>query len=152
MQGRRSCPKPSWHFYSQQASVSHPIPARRQPHNDGRIVRSRSLSKNSPLCFRTRCCALRGYFVFSEKDLASCQRRSALVRRLSDFARARGLPIFVSQEQIANCFNVDRATVYRWRKQFSDFPQGIRVGRTLRFNLQEVEAWWLQHQEKGCGQ
>jgi predicted DNA-binding transcriptional regulator AlpA len=55
--------------------------------------------------------------------------------------------VYVSQSEISSLVGVDRATIFRWRKQFDDFPTGVRIGRTLRFKLLEFEAWMVAHSE-----
>lgn len=55
--------------------------------------------------------------------------------------------VYVSQAEISGLVGVDRATIFRWRKQFDDFPTAIRVGRTLRFKLLEFEEWMVAHSE-----
>jgi len=68
------------------------------------------------------------------------------IRIVNTAPRNRSL-VYVSQAEISSLLGVDRATIFRWRKQFSDFPAAIRVGRTLRFNLVEFETWMVAHRE-----
>ena len=46
----------------------------------------------------------------------------------------------LTPEQIARRFQVPRATVYQWRTKGYG-PVGIRVGRHVRYRLEDVERW-----------
>jgi excisionase family DNA binding protein len=52
----------------------------------------------------------------------------------------------LSPEELASYLGVPRATVYRWRNR-REGPCGIRVGRHVRYRLEEVERWLDEHQE-----
>jgi predicted DNA-binding transcriptional regulator AlpA len=86
--------------------------------------------------------------MFTRKELAHGQGRADAVLRLAALARGTTVPVFVSQAHIASLIGVDRATIFRWRKLYIDFPRGIRIGQTLRFRLQEVELWLQRRADK----
>lgn len=48
--------------------------------------------------------------------------------------------IRLSPEELAQRLGVSRATVYRWREN-GNGPQGFRVGKHLRYRLEDVIAW-----------
>lgn len=78
---------------------------------------------------------------------AAADRELLAPARLTNTAPRNRQLVYVSQSEISRLVGIDRATVFRWRKQFADFPPGIRVGRTLRFKLYEFEAWMATHSE-----
>ncbi|MDR1187827.1 MAG: helix-turn-helix domain-containing protein [Bifidobacteriaceae bacterium] len=43
--------------------------------------------------------------------------------------------------EVADYLAVPLATLYRWRSMGSPAPEGIRIGRHLRFDPDEVRAW-----------
>jgi excisionase family DNA binding protein len=53
----------------------------------------------------------------------------------------------LSPEELALYLGVPRATVYRWRSR-REGPCGIRVGRHVRYRLEEVERWLDERQER----
>jgi excisionase family DNA binding protein len=52
----------------------------------------------------------------------------------------------LSPDELASYLGVPRATVYRWRSR-REGPCGIRVGRHVRYRLEEVERWLDERQE-----
>ena len=53
----------------------------------------------------------------------------------------------LSPDELALYLGVPRATVYRWRSR-REGPCGIRVGRHVRYRLEEVERWLDERQEQ----
>jgi len=53
----------------------------------------------------------------------------------------------LSPDELASYLGVPRATVYRWRSR-REGPCGIRVGRHVRYRLEEVERWLDERQEQ----
>ena len=47
---------------------------------------------------------------------------------------------WLSNQQLAQRYDVSLDTVRRWRLH-GDGPAGIRVGRHVRYALEDVEAW-----------
>jgi excisionase family DNA binding protein len=43
--------------------------------------------------------------------------------------------------EVADYLAIPLATLYRWRSTGSSAPEGIRIGRHLRFDPNEVRAW-----------
>jgi excisionase family DNA binding protein len=43
-------------------------------------------------------------------------------------------------QELADWLGVPLATVYRWRTN-GDGPPGLRVGKHLRYRVQDVESW-----------
>ncbi|HZJ27979.1 MAG TPA: helix-turn-helix domain-containing protein [Acidimicrobiia bacterium] len=52
----------------------------------------------------------------------------------------------LSPAELAEYLGVPLATVYRWRSQH-DGPAGIRVGRHVRYRLDDVERWLDAHRD-----
>ncbi|MFI8928233.1 helix-turn-helix transcriptional regulator [Streptomyces sp. NPDC053474] len=44
-------------------------------------------------------------------------------------------------EEVAAYLQVDVNTLYKWRYAGTG-PQGVRVGKYLRYDWDDVEAWW----------
>jgi excisionase family DNA binding protein len=53
----------------------------------------------------------------------------------------------LSPDELASYLGVPRATVYRWRSR-REGPCGIRVGRHIRYRLEEVDRWLDERQEQ----
>jgi len=53
----------------------------------------------------------------------------------------------LSPDELASYLGVPRATVYRWRSR-REGPCGIRVGRHVRYRLEEIERWLDERQEQ----
>ena len=53
----------------------------------------------------------------------------------------------LSPDELAWYLGVPRATVYRWRSR-REGPCGIRVGRHVRYRIEEVERWLDERQEQ----
>ena len=43
-------------------------------------------------------------------------------------------------DEVAAFLGIPLATIYRWRSR-GDGPEGIRVGRHVRYRLEDVERW-----------
>jgi excisionase family DNA binding protein len=43
-------------------------------------------------------------------------------------------------DELASLLGIPLATIYRWRSR-GDGPCGIRVGRHVRYRLEDVECW-----------
>ena len=47
-------------------------------------------------------------------------------------------------DELAVFLGIPLATIYRWRSR-GDGPRGIRVGRHVRYRVEEVERWLDEH-------
>jgi excisionase family DNA binding protein len=52
----------------------------------------------------------------------------------------------VSPEEVAMFLGVPLRTVYRWRSR-GDGPRAYRVGRHVRYRVEDVEAWLDEHRD-----
>lgn len=50
-------------------------------------------------------------------------------------------------QELADWLGVPLGTVYRWRTN-GDGPPGLRVGKHLRYRVQDVERWLDAHVER----
>ena len=51
-------------------------------------------------------------------------------------------PVFLSTKEVAARYGVDLSTVWRWRRDDSDFPEPLQLNaNTVRFKLTDLEAW-----------
>jgi excisionase family DNA binding protein len=57
-----------------------------------------------------------------------------------DASPSQRTPRLLSPEELAAYLAVPLATVYRWRSR-GDGPASYRVGRHVRYKLEDVEAW-----------
>lgn len=57
--------------------------------------------------------------------------------------RARPL----SPQALSEYFGVPLQTIYRWRTEGKG-PKGYRVGKFVRYRLEDVEAWELEQLDK----
>jgi excisionase family DNA binding protein len=48
-------------------------------------------------------------------------------------------------DELAAFLGIPLATIYRWRTR-GDGPRGIRVGRHVRYRVDEVERWLDEHE------
>jgi excisionase family DNA binding protein len=48
-------------------------------------------------------------------------------------------------DELAAFLGIPLATIYRWRSR-GDGPRGIRVGRHVRYRVEEVERWLNEHE------
>jgi len=48
-------------------------------------------------------------------------------------------------DELAAFLGIPLATIYRWRSR-GDGPRGIRVGRHVRYRVEEVERWLDEQQ------
>lgn len=64
----------------------------------------------------------------------STRLRSSATNRVLD------RPVLLSPAELARLLSVPVATLYRWRSQH-DRPPGFRVGRHVRYRLDEVQEW-----------
>ncbi len=51
------------------------------------------------------------------------------------------LPQLLSVDELAAYLGVTRAVIYQNRHRRGDLPPAIKVGRHLRFRLDDVQAW-----------
>ena len=50
--------------------------------------------------------------------------------------------MFLSDQQIAKRYGVNRVTVWRWRKTDPTFPTPVRLSpQCTRWRLSDIEAW-----------
>jgi excisionase family DNA binding protein len=50
-------------------------------------------------------------------------------------------------DEVAEFLDVPRATVYAWRYQGTG-PAGYKVGRHVRFRLEDVETWLAERRDE----
>jgi excisionase family DNA binding protein len=62
-------------------------------------------------------------------------------------AEVLGLPRVVTAKQLAAAIQVAESTIYEWVHQ--GYIPHVRLGRCVRFNLGEVQAWFDQHAKPG---
>jgi predicted DNA-binding transcriptional regulator AlpA len=55
---------------------------------------------------------------------------------------------FLSVDELAARYKTDAHTIYNMRYR-GDAPPAIKVGRALRFRLEDVEAWELARRDNG---
>ena len=55
----------------------------------------------------------------------------------------------LTADELAFLLQVPKATLYRWR-YYGNGPPGCRIGRHLRFDRADVEAW-INAQKSGSG-
>jgi excisionase family DNA binding protein len=63
--------------------------------------------------------------------------------------RAEQRPVLLSPDELAALLRVPVATIYRWR-YLHQGPPGFRVGRHVRFNLEDIHEW-LESRRDDCG-
>lgn len=51
----------------------------------------------------------------------------------------------ISAPQAAELLGVSRATLYRYSYVYDDFPQPVRVGRTVLYDPDRLRAWRAAH-------
>ncbi len=55
--------------------------------------------------------------------------------------------IYVSDKQLAKRFDVNRITIWRWRKSDLNFPSPIKLSPgTTRWKLEDIEKWLANKQ------
>jgi len=52
----------------------------------------------------------------------------------------------LTPQELSNLLAVPLATIYRWRTR-GEGPEGFRVGRHVRFRLEDVERWLDQNRD-----
>ena len=50
-------------------------------------------------------------------------------------------------DELASLLGISLATIYRWRSR-GDGPPGIRVGRHVRYRLEEVDRWLDEQRDR----
>ncbi len=54
-----------------------------------------------------------------------------------------GMVVVLTPKQICERFQISRMTLYRWRKEYHDFPKPVwGNGRPLKFDVQQVMDWY----------
>ncbi|MEV0039037.1 helix-turn-helix domain-containing protein [Streptomyces sp. NPDC050804] len=53
-------------------------------------------------------------------------------------------------EEVAAYLRVDVETLYKWR-YVKTGPQGVRTGKYLRYDWEDVEAWWAEQKAQEGG-
>ncbi len=53
-------------------------------------------------------------------------------------------------DELASLLGIPLATIYRWRSR-GDGPVGIRVGRHVRYRLDDVDRWLDEQRERHTG-
>jgi len=65
-----------------------------------------------------------------------------------DVQRSKSQPReLITTKELASTLGVSLSTVHRWRTD-SEFPAPIRLGKSIRWRLQEVETWLRRHQDR----
>jgi predicted DNA-binding transcriptional regulator AlpA len=60
-----------------------------------------------------------------------------------------GTPYFLSVSALAERWGVRAAVIYGLRYK-GQAPRALRIGRELRFRLEDVERWELAHRDNGA--
>lgn len=55
--------------------------------------------------------------------------------------------MFLSNEDLAERYNVPVATIRKWRHERTG-PPGMRLGRHVRYRVEDVEAWEQSHADE----
>lgn len=55
------------------------------------------------------------------------------------------IPGMATTDQVAEILEVKKESVYIYVRRLKDFPQPIKVGRTLLFNEEAVRQWRGEH-------
>lgn len=50
-------------------------------------------------------------------------------------------------DELASLLRIPLATIYRWRSR-GDGPPGIRVGRHVRYRLEDVDRWLDEQRDR----
>jgi excisionase family DNA binding protein len=50
-------------------------------------------------------------------------------------------------DELASLLGIPLATIYRWRSR-GDGPPGIRVGRHVRYRLEDVDRWLDEQRDR----
>jgi len=63
---------------------------------------------------------------------------------------------YLSAQKVANRYDVNRATIWRWRKRVSDFPEPESICGNPRWNIRDLEVWDNKRKNdnqpfSGCG-
>ena len=54
--------------------------------------------------------------------------------------------LVLSTKQVCKRFKISRMTLYRWRKEYRDFPKPVfGRGCYLKFDAQQVSDWYQAH-------
>ncbi len=53
-------------------------------------------------------------------------------------------------DELASFLGIPVATIYRWRSR-GDGPRGIRVGRHVRYRIEDVERWLDEQRDRHQG-
>lgn len=70
---------------------------------------------------------------------------------VTDRTNAGQTPAVLGPQQLADRYGVPKSTVYYWRTAGAG-PRGIRVGRYVRYRLEDVLAWEQEQADKSTGQ
>jgi excisionase family DNA binding protein len=64
-----------------------------------------------------------------------------------DSARDRPIDkMLLRPDEVAALLDVPVRTIYRWRSQHAG-PRGFRLGRHVRYRLEDVERWLESHRD-----
>lgn len=61
---------------------------------------------------------------------------------------AEGLGTYLNAEQITKSFGICRTSIFALTKR-GEFPKGIKIGRSRRWALSEVQAWLDSKKSEG---
>lgn len=70
-------------------------------------------------------------------------RNKEVIQRLGEGER----PAMLSPRQLADYLGVPVKTLYDWRWK-GEGPPGYRVGRHVRYRVEDVEAWLEEHADR----
>ena len=56
-------------------------------------------------------------------------------------------PRLLRPDELASLLGIPLATIYRWRSR-GDGPPGIRVGRHVRYRLEDVDRWLDEQRDR----
>lgn len=55
------------------------------------------------------------------------------------------LPGYETTEEAARRLGVAMRTIYNYRREWDDFPEPVRVGRTLQWPVKPLDNWRREH-------
>ena len=73
-----------------------------------------------------------------------------IAKSLADLSRANSaLPADgpCSMTEILNFFGISKKTFYQWQEAMDDFPKPVKIGNRLRWDANEIRAFWLKRKE-----
>jgi len=73
-----------------------------------------------------------------------------IAKSLADLSRANSaLPADgpCSMTQVCNFFGISKKTLYIWQEKLDGFPKSVKIGNRLRWDANDIRAFWLKQKE-----